>query len=88
MRTNIVIDDQLMAHAMKAGGFKTKKDAVEEGLRLIARRKTYDGLLSLRGKLQWDDSDAAWKQARDAQVNEPSAAPYMATPPAKKGRKP
>ena len=85
MRTNIVIDDQLMAHAMKAGGFKTKKDAVEEGLRLIARRKTYDGLLSLRGKLQWDDSDAAWKQA---QVNEPSAAPCMATPPAKKGRKP
>ena len=85
MRTNIVIDDQLMAHAMKAGGFKTKKDAVEVGLRLIARRKTYDGLLSLRGKLQWDDSDAAWKQA---QVNEPSSAPYMATPPAKKGRKP
>ena len=91
MRTNIVIDDQLMARAMEAGGFKTKKDAVEEGLRLIARRKTYDGFLALRGKLQWDDSDAAWALARKdngVQANEPAAPPYVATSPGKKGRKP
>lgn len=60
MRTNIEIDDALMAAAMEAGGFKTKKEAVEEGLRLVRRRKVYDGLLALRGKLQWDDSDAGW----------------------------
>ena len=41
MRTNIVIDDKLMADAMAAGGFKTKREAVEEGLRLIKRRKAY-----------------------------------------------
>ena len=64
MRTNIVIDDKLMADAMEAGGFKTKREAVEAGLRLVARRKVYDGLLALRGKLQWDDSDAAWAHAR------------------------
>jgi Arc/MetJ family transcription regulator len=64
MRTNIEIDDTLMAAAMEAGGFKTKKEAVEEGLRLVRRRKVYDGLLALRGKLQWDDSDAAWALAR------------------------
>lgn len=64
MRTNIEIDDDLMAAAMAAGGFKTKKEAVEEGLRLVRRRKVYDGLLALRGKLQWDDSDAAWSRAR------------------------
>ena len=56
MRTNIVIDDQLMEAAMKAGGFKTKKDAVEEGLRLLARRAAYQNLRALRGKLQWDES--------------------------------
>ena len=63
MRTNIEIDDALMAAAMEAGGFKTKKEAVEEGLRLVRRRKVYDGLLALRGKLQWDDSDAGWARA-------------------------
>jgi len=64
MRTNIEIDDDLMAAAMAAGGFKTKKEAVEEGLRLVRRRQVYNGLLALRGKLQWDDSDAAWALAR------------------------
>lgn len=82
MRTNIVIDDQLMAAAMKAGDFKTKKDAVEEGLRLLARRKIYQGLLSLRGKLQWDDSDEGWAAYRKEQslkVAEPIAE-YKAAP--------
>lgn len=64
MRTNIDIDDELMAAAMEAGGFKTKKEAVEEGLRLVRRRKVYEGLLALRGQLQWDDSDEAWARAR------------------------
>jgi antitoxin ParD1/3/4 len=64
MRTNIVIDDQLMAAAMQAGDFKTKKDAVEEGLRLIARRKAYAAIRAARGTLHWDDSDAAWAKVR------------------------
>jgi Arc/MetJ family transcription regulator len=63
MRTNIEIDDDLMAAAMEAGGFKTKKEAVEEGLRLVRRRKVYEGLLALRGKLQWDDSEEGWARA-------------------------
>lgn len=59
MRTNIVIDDALMAAAMKAGGYKTKRDAVEEGLRLVARRAVYQNLRALRGKLHWD-VDGDW----------------------------
>ncbi|MDP4734884.1 MAG: type II toxin-antitoxin system VapB family antitoxin [Limnohabitans sp.] len=79
MRTNIEIDDDLMAAAMAAGGFKTKKEAVEEGLRLVRRRQVYNGLLALRGKLEWDDSDAAWAQAHTTEdaamaVQEPQAA--------------
>ena len=35
MRTNIVIDDDLMMHALKATGLKTKRDVVEQGLKLI-----------------------------------------------------
>jgi Arc/MetJ family transcription regulator len=75
MRTNIDINDDLMAAAMAAGGFKTKREAVEEGLRLLSRRKVYDGLLALRGQLQWDDSDAGWARAAEQPVNvqEPKA---------------
>lgn len=81
MRTNIDIDDALMASAMEAGGFKTKREAVEAGLRLVARRKVYDGLLALRGKLQWDDSDEGWAEVRAQQAqlaNEAAPAPDVA----------
>ena len=59
MRTNIVIDEDLMAQAMKAGPYKTKKDAVEAGLKLLARQAAYREILKWEGKLRWDDSDAA-----------------------------
>ena len=66
MRTNIDIDDDLMADAMKAGPFKTKKDAVEAGLRLLARQAAYRELLKWEGKLKWEGDDADWV-ALDAQ---------------------
>jgi antitoxin ParD1/3/4 len=58
MRTNIDIDDSLMAEAMKAGPFKTKKDAVEAGLKLLARRAAYREILKWRGKLQWQGDES------------------------------
>lgn len=67
MRTNIVIDDKLMAEVMAYGDFKTKREAVEEGLRMLKRRKVYDGLLALQGQLQWDDSDEGWARWRAQQ---------------------
>ncbi|MDG5975480.1 hypothetical protein H010_09481 [Hydrogenophaga taeniospiralis CCUG 15921] len=77
MRTNIVIDDKLMAEVMAYGDFKTKREAVEEGLRMLKRRKVYDGLLALRGKLQWDDSDEGWARYRAEQLALKAAgAPY------------
>ena len=63
MRTNIVIDDKLMAAAMAGGHFKTKREAVEEGLRQIARRHAYQAIRAARGTLHWDDSDEAWANA-------------------------
>ena len=64
MRTNIVIDDTLMEAAMKAGSFKTKRDAVEEGLRLVARRATYQSIRALRGKLDWS-LEGDWTAGKD-----------------------
>ena len=71
MRTNIVIDDHLMQAAMSAGNFKTKKDAVEEGLRLLARRRAYQNIRALRGKIHWS-LDGDWTQP-ERSVHEPQA---------------
>lgn len=53
MRTNVVIDDDLMDEALKISQFKTKKDAVEEGLKLLVQRKKQESIKDLRGKLNW-----------------------------------
>ena len=67
MRTNIDIDDQLMEDAMKAGPYKTKKDAVEAGLKLLQRQAAYREILKWRGKLQWQGEDSHdWTAAADA----------------------
>ena len=58
MRTNIVIDEKLMADAMKAGPYKTKKDAVEAGLKLLARQAAYRKILKWRGKLAWEGDES------------------------------
>lgn len=57
MRTNIDIDDDLMAAAMRAGPYKTKKEAVEAGLQLLKRQAAYREILKYRGKLQWGWGD-------------------------------
>ena len=59
MRTNIVIDEALLESAMQAGPFKTKKDAVEAGLKLLARQAAYREILRWEGKLHWDDGPVA-----------------------------
>lgn len=56
MRTNIQINDTLMAEALKAGEFKTKRAAVEEGLRLLVQTRAQGRVRRLRGKLPWEGS--------------------------------
>lgn len=73
MRTNIEIDDKLMADVMAIGGFKTKREAVEEGLRMIKRRKAYDALLAARGTMFWDDSEEHWAKVRAERAAELAA---------------
>jgi len=54
MRTNIVIDDELMAQALKATGLETKKDVVEQGLKLLVQRKRQQSIRALRGNISWE----------------------------------
>jgi Arc/MetJ family transcription regulator len=59
MRTNIVIDDKLMEATLKATGIRTKREAVEQGLRTLLRLKQQTELRKLRGKYEWvGDLDA------------------------------
>ena len=53
MRTNIDIDDKLMAEAMAATGFKTKKATVEEGLRLLALQKSHRQAIERMAGMGW-----------------------------------
>lgn len=54
MRTNIIIDDQLMTDALKATGLKTKKEAVEAGLKALIKLRKQAKIKSLRGKVKWE----------------------------------
>ena len=54
MRTNIVIDDQLMKDAKRVSGLSTKKEVVEKGLRLIIQLSKQKKIRSLKGKINWE----------------------------------
>jgi Arc/MetJ family transcription regulator len=54
MRTNIVIDDKLMSDALKSTGIATKKEAVEQGLKLLIQHNKQQAIRKLRGKLNWE----------------------------------
>lgn len=54
MRTNIVIDDALMREALAVSGNKTKKETVEEGLKLLVTMGKQARIRNLRGKLKWE----------------------------------
>ena len=52
MRTNIVIDDRLMTQAMKAGRFRTKREAVEAALRRLVQANRYQQMIELFGRIE------------------------------------
>ncbi len=54
MRTNIVIDDRLMAEALKLSNIKTKKGVVEKALKLLVQVKKQEKIRKLRGELNWE----------------------------------
>lgn len=63
VRTNIDIDDELLAQAQQVAGTRTKKATVEFALRELVRRRQRRGALELRGRVAWDgdlDTSRAW----------------------------
>ena len=64
MRTNIDIDDDLMALAMRLGAGDTKRAVVEEALRLLVRTKRQGRIRKWRGKVPWEGNLAASRRSR------------------------
>jgi Arc/MetJ family transcription regulator len=64
MRTNIVIDDQLMAQAQSLTGLATKKAVVEEALRLLIMNYEQREIRQLRGQLHWEGNLAEMREER------------------------
>jgi len=53
MRTNVVVDDDLMKSALLISGLRTKKEAIEEGLKLLVQVRGQKEIRRFRGKLKW-----------------------------------
>ena len=64
MRTNIDIDDKLMQEAMKHSGASTKKDTVEQALKLLVRTHAQAAIRSLRGKVKWEGNLSESRRSR------------------------
>lgn len=64
MRTNIVIDDELMREALQATGLKTKREAVEQGLKVLVRFAQQDEIRKFRGRLSWQGDLEAMRNDR------------------------
>jgi Arc/MetJ family transcription regulator len=64
MRTNIVIDERLMSEVLAETGIKTKREAVEQSLKMLLRLTRQARIREFRGKLKWEGD---LETSRDAQ---------------------
>ncbi|MDD5322087.1 MAG: type II toxin-antitoxin system VapB family antitoxin [Methylococcales bacterium] len=54
MRTNIIIDDELMTDVLKLTGIKSKREAVDQGLRTLLALKQQEKIKQFKGALKWE----------------------------------
>jgi Arc/MetJ family transcription regulator len=64
MRTNIVLDENLIERAQKLTGIKTKREVVQEALRTLILLREQGEVRNLRGKLKWDGNLNEQRQSR------------------------
>ncbi|HEY7837034.1 MAG TPA: type II toxin-antitoxin system VapB family antitoxin [Terriglobales bacterium] len=64
MRTNIEIDDRLMAQAQRLSGARTKRETVERALELLVEREQFKEILRYRGSGIWEGDLKAMRRNR------------------------
>jgi Arc/MetJ family transcription regulator len=83
MHTNVDIDEELIAEAMRRSGLPTKRAVVEAGLRALLLLHTQAEVRDLRGRLHWQGDEESLPAARTTAA---ARAATAARPPARKGR--
>ena len=63
-RTNIVLDEELVAEAKEATGIKTTRELVDAALRELLRQKDIRKILELRGKVEWEGDLSEMRRLR------------------------
>jgi len=64
VRTNIVLDENLIERAQKLTGIKTKREVVQEALRTLILLREQAEVRQFRGKLKWEGDLDEMRQAR------------------------
>lgn len=64
MRTNIDLDEGLVARGLLLSGLRTKKELVNMALREFIRKNDQKKILELRGKIQWQGDLELMRESR------------------------
>jgi len=71
VRTNVVLDQRLIAEALDLTGLKTKEAVIEEALRTLTRLKRQEHVRALRGQLHWEGDLDEQRAGRFGDVERP-----------------
>ena len=63
-RTNIVLDDTLVAKCQQSTGIKTRRTLIEHALEELLRHERQKKVLELKGAIRWEGDLAAWRKKR------------------------
>jgi Arc/MetJ family transcription regulator len=63
-RTNIVLDDKLVADCQRATGIKTRRALVQHALEELLRRQRQKKVLELKGAVSWEGDLGTWRRKR------------------------
>ncbi|MGD0093046.1 MAG: type II toxin-antitoxin system VapB family antitoxin [Planctomycetota bacterium] len=63
-RTNVVLDDALVARCVKATGIKTRRGLIDHALRELLRHNDQKKVLELKGKVHWEGNLEEWRRGR------------------------
>ena len=69
MRTNVLIDDELMTKAKEVTGLQTKRAVIDKALRTLIQLKSQEKVRELRGKLRWEGDLDAMREGRFLDVD-------------------
>jgi Arc/MetJ family transcription regulator len=63
-RTNIVLDDALVAKCQRTTGIRTRRELIHHALEELLRHERQRKVLDLKGAVRWEGDLAAWRKGR------------------------